>query len=723
MNKKTWIKILICVISCVAFAVVGNRMPLLMRAVYNAVFSEFDHVALFFVLGVLVFEVVLLRRWGHHKYGYGICIGIAVAAASLVLFDGETSFVDKLAPGAETTLIGRVVSDSTIDEADIQKIFVQYYFEDRQLIVSDEERSNADLQYIFDMAVPPRNIVTEGAASIADDAAETILSYPCREYESSYFVLDEFWEETESIRLVTWGDSYIFCSEKMFDDNAAFTGGGADLFETAKSRPFREAKQTAVMLLLLLIGCAVSIPLWGEKYPYLSFFLGLPLGAAVWCVCGIFFMMFAIPYHLVSMLACILVFAGVWLYRKRNRLKAVDWTAFLNFILAAVAVMVFLAYIHVCYTSADSLMKCAYGQRLARYGSMRDILGSVAPYGMLEPMIQSIGYLVDCDALYVFYPLMAVSGTGIMCTGMSAVNGKKTSEMSVVVLGAGMLFLFTNFDFVMSHIVMAAHGPIAVYTLILLMFVVLQKRIGIAGFEGIAALAASMVLLTRVEGAVYVLFFLALSLGIEDESLKMGRVNLFVAGVILAWNVFQMILVGHDANPTFWTPERGLILVAGAAFLLLITWLAGRDWSLVKWVKKYCFPLAVGAICFGITAVAVLAARETASINLPFFLSHLSNNSSMNSRINAGAVWTFLLLLAPIVISTKSRVAQYAVSLIGGYVLLIFFVCLFRTEVPLHYGYFDSGRRTLVQIMPAAVWLLAYSAGERENSVRIKDGK
>lgn len=83
----------------------------------------------------------------------------------------------------------------------------------------------------------------------------------------------------------------------------------------------------------------------------------------------------------------------------------------------------------------------------------------------------------------------------------------------------------------------------------------------------------------------------------------------------------------------------------------------------------------------------------------------------MNDRINSGGFWTLILLLCPIIMSTKSRLAQYSVTIIGGFLLLIYFVCLFRPDVPLHYGYFDSARRTIVHIMPIAVWLLAYIAG------------
>ena len=468
------------------------------------------------------------------------------------------------------------------------------------------------------------------------------------------------------------------------------------------------------MALLLLIGGLVSLTLWGKRYPWLSLFLSLPVGAAIWCACGTVFIICRISYNLVTMLLAMALGIGVWLCRKREALKGIDWQAVFNFVLLSVFVAVFFAYMKMSYASSDSLMKCAYGLRLARFGSLREILGEAAPYGILEPMIMSIGYLIKCDALYIFYPLMAICGVGIMCTGMYYSHGKKDNYFSFLVLGAGLTFLFTNFDYVLSTILMLAHGPVAVYTLILVMVIVMERRDTVPGFVWIASLAAAMVLLTRIEGAIYVLFFLALSLGIESETLKMNRVNIAVAGVIVVWNVYQMIVIGADADPLFWTPDRGFLLVAGAIFLLLLTWLMSMRWRLLDFVKRHYFLIALGAICLCIGALAVTTAREIASLNLPYFLSHFSNNERMNDRINSGAIWTYILLLSPIVLHGKNRLAKWSVALIWGHNLLIYFICLFRVDVPLHYGYFDSGRRTLVQIMPAAVWMLAYCAGVKE---------
>ncbi len=727
MNKKALLKILACVFACMGFALVSNHMPLLMRAVYHAVFGEFDHVDFLFVMGLFVIETVTLKKWGKDMRCRYFCLGATIIAACIILSNGNTNFTERLAPGADSTLIYAAMTDPNVGEQSRQNAFAEYYFDGRNLAVPEQMRDEEEHQYIYKMAVPARRIVVGEASAISEAEAEMILSYPFREYGSDYFVLDEFWEHTDTIRIAAWGDGYIFCSEELLEavldhpDDAILTGEGVELFAYAEKGSYREIKQTFIILLLLLIGAVIVLPLWGREYPYLALFLSLPVGAAVWCIACVLFMIFNIPYHVITVLVCTVFGVGIRLFRQRNKFKELDRTACFHFILLAVVTTAFFSCFKICNIYADSITRCIYAYRMVIYGSLRDVLEYIAPFGMLEPMIMSMGYLFKCDTVYVFYPLMAICGIGIMCAGLYYVNGRKDDYMSIAVLGAGILFLLTNFDYMFSTVLVAVHGPTAVYFLIFFVFIIMKKQLNIARFEWITVLAASVILMTRIEGAVYVMFFLALSLGMEDEVLKMDKVTPAVAGVLVIWNVFQMIVIGHDGNPMFWTPERGALLIAGSIIVVVAAWIFRRPWKWLLYIKEHYFLIVVSGICLATAVVSALAKRETASINLQIYLSHFSNNEAMNDRINAGAIWTFILLLCPIVIKGGRNLAKYTVSMLVGYIVLIYFICLFREGALLHYGYYDSGRKTLVQIMPAAIWLLACSAGDRERLVQIKN--
>ncbi len=724
MNKKILLKITVSILACMSFALISNHMPNLMQAVYQAVFGEFDHIALPFVLGLFIFEIIVLRYLGKDIRCWYFCLGTVIIAAFLVLFAGDTNYTDKLSPGANTTLLYSVLVDGNAEELGHEKVFAEYYFDGKNLIVSEQEKDNEKHRYLYTMAVPARRVVVGQESVISEDAAKMILSYPFRDFDSDYFVIDEFWEHTRNIKMAEWGDRYIFCSEELFDavlnhsNDIVLSGEGIDLFAYAENGSFREVKQTFIILILLMIGAAIVLPLWGRDYPYLALFLSLPVGAAVWCIACVALMILNIPYNILTVTVCVVLGVGIRLFRQWNKLKELDRAICFHFILLAFVVTYFFVCLKVCTMPQDAAVRCIYSYHMAIYGSLRDVLEYIAPYGMLEPMIMSMGYLFKCDAVYVFYPLMSICGIGIMSAGLYYINGKEKNYIAITVMGTGLLLLFTNFDYVYSAVLMAAHGPTAVYFLIFFMFIIMKKQMNIAKYEWIVVIAATVIMLTRIEGAVYVMFFLALSLGIEDSSLKMNRVIQAVAGILVVWNVFQMIVIGNNGDPTFWTPQRGMLLIAGALFVVVASWLFRKPWLWLDYLKKHYFLILVSGVCLATVAAVILMKRDIGSANLPIYLSHFSNNERMNDRINAGAIWTFILLLSPIVVKSGRNIEKYSISMILGYIVLIYFICLFRTEVWLHYGYTDSARRTLVHIMPTAIWLLAYGAEAREKTVK-----
>lgn len=211
MNKKILLKITVSILACMSFALISNHMPNLMQAVYQAVFGEFDHIALAFVLGLFIFEIIVLRYLGKDIRCWYFCLGTVIIAAFLVLFAGDTNYTDKLSPGANTTLLYSVLVDGNAEELGREKVFAEYYFDGKNLIVSEQEKDNEKHRYLYTMAVPARRVVVGQESVISEDAAKMILSYPFRDFDSDYFVIDEFWEHTRNIKMAKWGDRYIFC--------------------------------------------------------------------------------------------------------------------------------------------------------------------------------------------------------------------------------------------------------------------------------------------------------------------------------------------------------------------------------------------------------------------------------------------------------------------------------------------------------------------------------
>ena len=81
-------------------------------------------------------------------------------------------------------------------------------------------------------------------------------------------------------------------------------------------------------------------------------------------------------------------------FRFRAEYQKIDWIRAAYFMMAALAVIVFFVCSKICHTSSDSYDKVGLAYRLAKYGTLKDILAEAAPYGMLEPVVLSLGQSV-----------------------------------------------------------------------------------------------------------------------------------------------------------------------------------------------------------------------------------------------------------------------------------------------------------------------------------------
>lgn len=740
MKRQMFIKFIICILICIGIAIVSNCMPQFMPAVYDSIFQTTIDVPVFmFVIGLIIFEIFLLRKGGiKSKWQRYVCLGVAFITASLMLFSGHTNFLyDRLMPSSNTILLNRSADISIFPGG----VFMQYYFDDKNLIISEEENVHKELPpSIYQFSVPPQNIIVDEEITISEEIKNVILSQPYYSVGQYCFVIDEYWENADSIRVVCFDEEYIFCTQKFLtsvqdsigqngnvtsicsevvngieEDDAVFLLG-----EMEQNKPYRKFKHIMVMLLLLVIGLAFTLAIWGENYPILAFFLGLPVAFAGICIYGIVLMILNIPFNFYTIFGGSVLFGGICLHRNINVYRKLNWKLLLNFMLAAIGVITFLVYAEVCHMMGDSIVKCAMAYRLAKFGTLRDMLVYVAPYGMLEPMVMSIGYMIRSDLLYTFYPLMIISGGGIMYAGIYY-SDKKINLMSILALGCGIILLMANHDFLLSGFWIMSHGSIAVYTLIFVVFVIMKRQVNIAWFEEMVTIVLTIILVTRVEGALYVLFMLVAAMGIENENLKMKKSNIIMAVIIVVWNVYQMIYSKQGVNTYFWRADRGILLIGASIVVLIGTLLMDQRWKILEYIRKYYFLIFMTVIIGMGSFVAVFLKRSLASVDFPIYVAHFFNNPKWDN--NSASLWIFVLLIWPVILSMRKRISGYALTTVVGYIILIFVIVLFRNDgalggdLPLHADFTDSARRMIVHIMPTAVWLSAYCTGESERFI------
>ena len=743
VKKRVLLKLGAMIVFILCLNLICKHMPYFIEALFSSVFgilgfSSFLVVSVLFICGIIVGKISNIDR------GKFCVIGVVAASLLglfLVLCGPETirDSYDDMLPERSRTIVFEVdlakqlqpkksatlISHSSEGllrtyEGLRQWIFMEYYFDDKSVIISkecEEERETGVFQYITQVSVSPEQTEWSNKVYTTDVSLNEILKYPHYDVGETSFVLDDYWESTNYLVVLKVENKNIVCSEELInglynktEDEYDTCAEEIDAYEMLANRTENQLfmfnfKQIAILLSLLLLGLVFSVTFWGDKFPILSVFMGVPIGAAEWCFFGTVLTLIGVRYSLFSMLIMVALLNGGIILLYREKYKSINWNLIINWTIMLTCIISIFVYLQSSYTTYDSIVKCAMGYRLAKYGTLQDILAYAAPYGMLEPMIMSIGYLIGCDYVYAFYPVMVVSGIGIMFASNYYLYKKSNVIVPTIILVIGSLLLITNEDFILSAFYVMAHGPIAVYALLLVVFIVMRKQIEIDSYNIILFLASSMIVLSRIEGAIYVLFILISSMAIESKSLDMRRAVASVSLLIIIWNLGQLLYVGEEGDPVFWTPQRGILLILASVISLLFVVIMKRNNIVLKYIKEHLNYF----ILFGIIAltvlVSVLFCRSMALVNLPIFLGHFSNNIAADT--NAAAFWSFMLLLTPYLITKKEKMAVYSLSLILGNVLLIYFICLLREGAPIRFGFYDSARRTIVQFMPMSLWVIA----------------
>lgn len=730
---------------CIGYTFVCGHITNPIRAIYDRVFYHFTIFGVLLAVGI--FFIVSMFVTFNYKARKNVCIYVSILTAFflgvLLLFQGHSDITAELRPKENVTGV-YLAQNSSSDM--VKWVFVEYYLADKNMTIA-ENAEDFESTYVFREAIPPKRVTYGKKAELTGDIFDKISGCPAFTDENCMYVIDEYWESTENICLVKYDGQYICCSEEMLSGHGSAGGGEAwheavttaensveekltvsvpysVLGEIAEAAPHKNVKQIFCMLLLFVIGMGLTLPFWGGKYLEIAMFMSLPVGAAMWCIFGVVLILVGIPCDLYTMMGLsILTLAAVGI-RFRAEYKKIDWIRAAYFMMTAFAVIVFFVCSKICHTSSDSYDKIGLAYRLAKYGTLRDILAEAAPYGMLEPVVLSLGYMVKCDFLYAFYPLMAFSGIGMMGAGLYHADHKKVNTAAMLTLLLGILLLLTNGDYLLSCFYVMAQGPTAVYTTILIMFIILKERIDIPFWGYAAVVSGSMILLTRVEGTIYVVLILTAALLFTRISLQIRKVNIITACIAAVWHISQFIFIGNGGDIYFWTPDKGIICILAVAAMSAVSLLMNFKGKFMDLVRKYYFELAVVVLCLGLVIAAVFLQRDMASRMISIYLAHFSN-SAVNET-NAAALWIFLILLIPVLAAAKEKVNKFAFVSVVGYLILIFAMVLFRNGFLIHLGYGDSARRTIVQIMPGAVWLAAEGIAlcmEKKSSMENLDGE
>ena len=617
------------------------------------------------------------------------------------------------------------------DKENIADIFRIYYFKGHKVLfhLKDADITNDVLEkhkeYMGSDSIQGIDSLTE-----ADAKAEACLSFPYYEVgetgEKYVYVVDDYLKNNADLACFVVDGKVYFCSEEQYESGDYC---GRDIENRSKEAFYILAEesynlrlrgftisnriiQIVAIMILSILGALITLPLWGERYPFVAVVLSLPIGAVIWSAIGTLITSLGLRITIGSMaLFFICLFLPFFLlyrehYRKVKFKSVVMWS------LPYFVSIVYFSYLGVILTSSDSLCKCKYGLKLAIGGISNYQYTDMASFGMIEPYIHALGYMLGGDFVYAVYPLFYVIAITVLIYGIvvlvSRISFGEGKSIITALSALGVFVLLINSDYRYGAFFVLSHDIVTMYFLIIFVFLILRSEDGFEHYGVILSLASLAIIITRVEGIIYALFLLTVIVGYCGGDVYIRRTGIVICAISFMWIFIQLLHFDGDSASYFFTPSKAVILTGGtivcAAGLLLYD-----KFLLIKaFLNDDRYPYAyVALLAIVTTAFAVFYNPSMALKNIPIYFSHLS--SYLEYGNNSGYLWVFVVLSLGALTVINNDVGKLMYNTVMGYLLLIFLIFIFRKDIEIHVWWWDSGRRVLVHMMPTAIWLVIAS--------------
>lgn len=690
------------------------------------------HFAFYFFMIFFVLYLIIKKNNIRRLIKVGILLILLLELVSIAVsgkkyLSDDESLICKIYGNNEVTLIERAYNLGYQNSTD--DIFSLYFFKDKEVIIASENNKDIlvnNLLKQYNGNGYNYKIIQDFTLLPADNLIEIFTRYP--QYEAGnhdVFIIDD---GIKSNRVVYFKINTInyFCSDKLYTGKDCYNLKEGDKDLTGNLEAVRKLSnltiknsngiyniciQIIAILFLLTIGGVVSFSLWGRKSISIALFMALPVGSLIWTVLGIAFVVLKVPYNLYTICTFFIIMMGIILIKNIKVFMILNYKKIFIGIFLLITILVYLSFSCHTFTSYDSIAKCKYGFMLSLDNNPWNYITDMAIFGMIEPFIHSIGYMMGGDYLYVLYPMFFVVTMGLFFCGLRFIIRKNivTNEIKsnilyislAFVIGVGTLIL--NNDFMRSTYYVMSHGLLSTYFLIFIIFSLYSQNRNIENAAWALFIPSVAIVITRTEGIIYILFLWTVFIGYmrSNDILRMG---IGVCAVSMIWVFIQLIAYnGNSGDGFFFTPLKSIILICGLIMVVLFFLLVKKGKLLCLLEYKY-FLFYLLIMFVAICLISVCFFSNIAKENLHIYISHFCNYIEPDS--NAGFIWIFIFTFMALLCKAGTKTANYTVCIIMGYVLLVFMIFLFRGDLPMRIGYGDSGRRILVHIMPAAIWMI-----------------
>lgn len=701
-----------------------------MKTIFDILFfKNYNFYVWNIVVGLLIAELYILKRRiiksNNAKwiiFAVSVLVGMALVLRSSPINTEEEYSASVLPHDSGCLIENYQEAFQGIDDLYQNTPRFLHYFEGKTLTIASSVENEEEIIAYFSHYCPSLVIIQDNryTDNIDEKTFQNVRENTLHlKKDGRLYILDKTWKNSAKIVCVQINDQVFFASEKLLQD--MYMGSYEsdylnereqnldDLEYMNRCRGERDINQIVFLFVLYLLGAAMATIFFKGRYKALSAFFGLPLSIALINGLGIIYVLLGIPLRKVSIFATLVIWivfiVFVWKKVEKITISKKEVGLYLGIPLALIAFMVYMKM----YTfTGDSLSKTIRGIQIGEYGLTREQMLQCVAIGLLEPLIHGIGWKFHIDFVYAIYSIIPICILGILFSAVHYLA--KNKQFAILVSMAGIIFLLSNDDFMSISFFVHINGLMACFILMLIVTMILNKNGEISPSLMVTILTFGIIT-ARLEGALYICIIFALLAGIGKYGTQNARLNMIAGTEIVIWELILVVgaKFGVDSKAVAWSVGNAYMMIAGALVIIALPFALRWNKGIIWFIKRNYYKIAV--VVFGCASIAMLFSEQELSLKTAQIMAkHLATSYQSNS----GGIWSYALLMLPLLVQNKSKTTGFLISLVLCYIMSLYILFCMRTGYPIHWDHNDSCRRTLMQIMPATMFAIAYIVGEND---------
>lgn len=604
--------------------------------------------------------------------------------------------------------------------------FATEYFDSKKIVVVTEQFDECEcFSKIVDYIVPKEKVFFAEKDKYSIPNLESVLLQNCNyRMDDTLFVVDSSLETENEVLFVKTGSVYVFITPHTLqsvisNDEYMDVSPWENPFEyllACSSKVDNRTKQVIFLVIVFTIGYWVASLSLGEEYGLLSFFTGPSIGCAIAVFSRGLQFILAAPNFLwiIINIAIVSFFIIRQIIVQKSAVKRVR--NILSVIVAYSACVFAVVALQIVQFSPDSYNHIIFGRILSRFNSLMNMnkqWNEMVSFGLFGSLIHSIGCVVGVNSLYAIYPIVSISGIGALVAIYYYIFKTKNGCANLWVILLGGCLILVNVDYLYNSVSALHNGIVSTYFVMFIGLLILRDRTEVDKGKMLIILAASIITITRVEGACFVVAILF----VYTNSITLREMNSSIlCGVGIFIILFQImsIYLNYGMDSTLFVSAQKSVFLALAGLGLVVMNFLLKNEKLLNIKAKYQILICI-LMSLGLMIYMLLYYPQSTLNNIFVFLCHFG----LSDYSNSSAIWGYIIVVSLVSIFTNRGVLiekdKILLEIIVLYLMLVMDIVVFRVEQPLHVGLSDSCRRIILQIMPTAVLLISILFAKRNN--------